>query len=197
MFGLGAAHGDDRGRGVVVVWGRGFDFRLPPEIRAMAERADGDASSGGFMNACSISATKRHLPTTASSAIAARWFWSGAIRPPARCCPGLRKAQETRDFGIAQLTSSSCIPALERRHRGHAELPRDQRQGACRWSGRSSPTSCCCTGPGRNISINVAETVAALKQETNARVVVLGAGAGVEARAAVRGAALLSCCITR
>jgi hypothetical protein len=26
--------------------------------------------------------------------------------------PGLRKAQESRAFGIAQLTSSSCIPAL-------------------------------------------------------------------------------------
>ncbi len=27
--------------------------------------------------------------------------------------PGLRKAQETRGFGIAQFTSSSCIPALD------------------------------------------------------------------------------------
>ena len=32
------------------------------------------ASSGGFMNACSISARKRRLPTLASSAIAGRWF---------------------------------------------------------------------------------------------------------------------------
>ena len=27
--------------------------------------------------------------------------------------PGLRKVQETRNFGIAQFTSSSCIPALD------------------------------------------------------------------------------------
>jgi hypothetical protein len=31
------------------------------------------ASSGGFMNACSISARKQILPTVASSAIGARW----------------------------------------------------------------------------------------------------------------------------
>ena len=40
--------------------------------------------------------------------------------------PGLRKAQETRNFGIAQLTSSSCIPALNADIVSTPELPRDE-----------------------------------------------------------------------
>ena len=36
MFGLGAGMAMVAVAGCVVVWGRGFDFRLPPEIRAMA-----------------------------------------------------------------------------------------------------------------------------------------------------------------
>ena len=37
--------------------------------------------------------------------------------------PGLRKAQESRNFGIAQFTSSSCIPALKCRYIGGTKLP--------------------------------------------------------------------------
>ena len=65
-------HGDGRGRRHGRHLGARLDFRLPPEIRAMAS-VRRKASSGGFMNACSISARKQILPTVASSAIGARW----------------------------------------------------------------------------------------------------------------------------
>jgi hypothetical protein len=54
--------------GGVVVEGRGFDFRLPPEIRDMAKVRN--PRNGGSMNACSISVMKPHLPTAASIVIA-------------------------------------------------------------------------------------------------------------------------------
>ena len=47
--------------GVAVVQGRGFDFRLPPQIREMAS-VPTQTSLGEFMNACSISATKCRSP---------------------------------------------------------------------------------------------------------------------------------------
>jgi peptidoglycan/LPS O-acetylase OafA/YrhL len=57
--------------GAVVVEGRGFDFRLPPEIRDMAN-VPTQSAIGGSMNACSISVMKPRLPTAASIAIAGR-----------------------------------------------------------------------------------------------------------------------------
>ena len=144
--------------GFAVVWGGGFEFRLPPEIRAMASvRTESSkwrfheclldlGRETNFADAC-VERDRRPLVLIWGDSTA------GAL------LPGLRKAQETRNFGIAQLTSSSCIPALECRHCGRAELPRDERQGFRARSDRSSLTSCCCTEPGRNISTTSRETV--------------------------------------
>jgi hypothetical protein len=87
--------------------------------------------------------------------------------------PGLRKAQETRSFGIAQLTSSSCIPALNADIAGTpncraindkvVSLVRDIR-----------PDVVLLHGTWEKYLDNVAATVTALKQQTSARVVVLG-----------------------
>src|ERR1700730_5894733 len=97
--------------GAVIVWGRGFDFRLPPEIRAMADVPTQNSKwrfhqclldlshEMSFADDC-VDRNRRPLVLVWGDSTA------GAL------LPGLRKAQETRDFGIAQFTSSSCIPAL-------------------------------------------------------------------------------------
>ena len=113
--------------GGVVVQGRGFDFRLPPEIRAMADVPDAD----GAMAHPRMPARSRQKSAFADECVDRNQrplllVWGDSTA--GALMPGLRKAQQTRGFGIAQLTSSSCIPALERRHvAGHAELPRQQR----------------------------------------------------------------------
>ncbi len=63
-------------------------------------------------NACSISATKHRLPTVASSKGRRPLIFVWGDSTAGALLPGLRKAQETNDFGIAQFTSSSCVPAL-------------------------------------------------------------------------------------
>ena len=65
--------------------------------------------------------------------------------------PGLRKAQENRGFGIAQFTSSSCIPALNTDVAGvpHCRAINDKVLSLAR---ELKPDWCCCTGPGADIS---------------------------------------------
>jgi hypothetical protein len=87
--------------------------------------------------------------------------------------PGLRKAQESRNFGIAQFTSSSCIPAL------HADIPgvpncRAINDQVLRLVRDLRPDIVLLHGTWEKYLGNVAETIAALKHQTGARVVVLG-----------------------
>ena len=68
---------------------------------------------------------------------------AGLGRFDRRCADaGLLKARQTRDFGIAQLTSSSCIPALNADIPSTPQLPRHQRQGAVAGPANQTPTSC-------------------------------------------------------
>src|SRR5258708_23552275 len=97
--------------GGLVVRGRGFDFQLPPEIREMADvRTDSSkwrfhqclldlSHEISFADAC-VDRDRRPLILV----------WGDST--PGALLPGLRKAQETRAFGIAQFTSSSCVPVL-------------------------------------------------------------------------------------
>jgi peptidoglycan/LPS O-acetylase OafA/YrhL len=97
--------------GAAVVWGRGFDFRLPAEIRAMAGVSEQPSSwrfrrclldlsqDSSFADDCADRNRRPLLLVWGDSTAAA-------------LIPGLRKAQETRNFGLAQFTSSSCIPAV-------------------------------------------------------------------------------------
>ena len=87
--------------------------------------------------------------------------------------PGLRKAQETRNFGIAQLTSSSCIPAL---NADIVSTPgcRAMNDKVFSLIRQIKPDIVLLHGTWEKHLDNVAETVVALKKETNARVVVLG-----------------------
>jgi hypothetical protein len=87
--------------------------------------------------------------------------------------PGLRKAQETRNFGIGQFTSNSCIPALG------ADIPstpgcRAMNDKVFSLVRQLQPDIVLLHGTWEKHLDNVAETVVALKQQTQARVVVLG-----------------------
>src|SRR5664279_1325344 len=90
---------------------RAHQVRLPPEIRAMAE-VQTDSSSWRF-HECLLD-LDREMSFADSCVDRARrpllMLWGDSTA--GALLPGLRKAQETRDFGIAQFTSSSCIPAL-------------------------------------------------------------------------------------
>jgi len=87
--------------------------------------------------------------------------------------PGLLKAQESRDFSIAQFTSSSCAAAL------NADIPgvpncraiNDKVLGLAR---QLQPDIVLLHGTAEKFIGNMAETVATLKRDTNARVVMLG-----------------------
>ena len=172
MFGLGAGMAMIALAGFAVVWGRGFDSRLPPEIRAMASvRTEsfkwrfGEclldlAKQTGFADAC-VERDRRPLVLVWGDSTA------GAL------LPGLRKAQETRGFAIAQLTSNSCIPALG------ADIPstpncRAMNDKVFSLVRQIKPDIVLLHGTWERHLDNVAETVAALKKETDARVVVLG-----------------------
>src|SRR6266480_2364059 len=97
--------------GGVFVGGRGFDFRLPPEIREMTHVPT--QSPQWRVKECLLDLS--HEMSFADSCVdqgrrPLLFIWGDSTA--GALLPGLRKAQETRNFGIAQLTSSSCIPAL-------------------------------------------------------------------------------------
>jgi hypothetical protein len=159
--------------GIAVVKEHGLDFRLPPEIRAMADVPEQVAQwrvhqclldlshESSFADSC---VDRGRLPLVL--------IWGDSTA--AALVPGLRKAQETHDFGIAQFTSSSCVPAL---NAAVAGVPN------CRAINTKilalvrdiKPDIVVLHGTWDRYLDNVAETVLALKQQTKARVVVLGA----------------------
>jgi hypothetical protein len=87
--------------------------------------------------------------------------------------PGLREAQQTRDFGIAQFTSSSCIPALNTDVAGtpNCRAINDKVLALAR---AIKPDIVLLHSTWDRYLDGAAETVAALKQQTNARIIVLG-----------------------
>ena len=158
--------------GVVVVKNEGLDFRLPPDIRAMAEVPTQAAKwrvhqcllilshDTAFADDC-VDRDRRPLLFVWGDSTA------GALMP------GLRKLQETRDFGIAQFNSSSCVPAL------NVDIPgvpncRAMNDKVLSIARRLQPDIVLLHGVRNRYLDHVAETVAALKQQTSARVIVLG-----------------------
>ena len=150
----------------------GLASRLPPEIRAMAEvRPQSDkwrvhtclldlASETAFAEDC-VERDRRPLVLVWGDSTA------GALMP------GLRKAQDTRDFGLAQLSSSSCIPALNADIAG-APNCRATNDKVLALARRIQPDIVLLHGAFGQHLDHVGETVTALKQKTAARVVVLG-----------------------
>jgi peptidoglycan/LPS O-acetylase OafA/YrhL len=172
MIGLGAAMVLIAIAGGIVVDRGGLASRLPPEIRAMAEVRPQSAqwrvhtclldlaSETSFADDC-VDRDRRPLVLVWGDSTA------GALMP------GLRKAQETRDFGIAQLTSSSCIPALNAdiALTPNCRAINDKVLALVR---QIQPDIVLLHGAFAQHLDHVGETVTALKQETSARVVVLG-----------------------
>ena len=158
--------------GGVVVQGRGFDSRLPPEIREMADVSKDIMkwrvneclidlrSQMSFADSC-VDRDRRPLIFVWGDSTA------GAL------LPGLRRAQQVRDFGIAQFTSSSCPPALNADVVGtpNCRAINDKVLARAR---ELNPDIVLLHGPSDRYLDNVAETVLALKKGTRARVVVLG-----------------------
>jgi hypothetical protein len=173
IFGLSAAMALVAMAGIVVVRERGFDFRLPPEIRAMADVPEQQAQwrvhqclldlghESSFADSC-VDRGRRPLVL----------IWGDSTA--AALVPGLRKAQETDDFGIAQFTSSSCIPALNAAVTGVPNC-RAINTKILALAREIQPDIVVLHGTWGRYLDNVAETVVALKQQTSARVVVLGA----------------------
>lgn len=158
--------------GGAIVYGRGLDFRLPAEIRAIANVPTQNARwrfhqclldlsvETSFADDC-IDRGRRPLVMV--------WGDSTA----AALIPGLRKAQETRNFAIAQFTSSSCIPILNADIAGapNCRAINDKVIGFAR---EIRPDIVVLHGAWEVHLDKIAATVVALKQQTGARVVVLG-----------------------
>ncbi|MCA6119835.1 acyltransferase [Bradyrhizobium sp. WSM 1738] len=158
--------------GVAVIWGRGFEFRLPPEIRAMASVTT-DSFKWRF-HECLLDLSRE---TTFADTCVERdrrpliLMWGDSTA--GALLPGLRQAQKERSFGIAQLTSSSCIPALNADIAGTPNC-RAMNDKVFAMVRQIRPDIVLLHGTWEKHLDNVAETVAALKTQTNARVVVLG-----------------------
>jgi peptidoglycan/LPS O-acetylase OafA/YrhL len=172
MFSLGAGMAMMAVAGVAVISGRGFDFRLPPEIRAMASVTT-DSFKWRF-HECLLDLSRE---TTFADTCVERdlrpliLMWGDSTA--GALLPGLRHAQKERDFGIAQLTSSSCIPALNADIAGVPNC-RTMNDKVFSFVRQIKPDVVLLHGTWEKHLDNVAQTVAALKQETNARIVVLG-----------------------
>jgi SGNH domain (fused to AT3 domains) len=172
VTGLGAGMVLVAAAGVVVVQGRGFDFRLPPDIREMADVPT--QSSHWRVHECLLDLS--HETTFADSCVDRDrrplvLVWGDSTA--GALLPGLRKVQETRDFGIAQFTSSSCIPALNTDVAGepHCRAMNDKVLLLAR---EIRPDIVLLHSTWDRYLDGVAETVAALRKQTNARIVVLG-----------------------
>jgi hypothetical protein len=172
IFALGTGMALIAVAGGVIVSGRGLDFRLPAEIRAIADVPTQNARwrfhqclldlsiETSFADDC-VDRGRRPLVMV--------WGDSTA----AALIPGLRKAQETRNFGIAQFTSSSCIPILNADIAGapNCRAINDKVFGLAR---AIRPDVVVLHGAWEAHLDKLAATVVALKQQTGARVVVLG-----------------------
>jgi peptidoglycan/LPS O-acetylase OafA/YrhL len=158
--------------GAAVLRNGGFDFRLPAEIRELARVPTQTAQWRVGECMLDISRQTRFAETCVDRGrrpLVMLWGDSTA----GALMPGLRRAQQTRDFGIAQFTSSSCIPAI------NVDIPGVQNCRAMNdkvldLARQLKPDVVLLHGTWEKYLDHVAQTVAALKRDTGARVVVLG-----------------------
>ena len=116
---------------------------------------------------------KPRSPTVASTAGRRPLVFVWGDSTAGALLPGLRKAQETNDFGIAQFTSSSCVPALNTDVAGvpNCRAINDKILSIAR---ELQPDIVLLHSTWDRYLDGVAETVVALKKQTKARVIVLG-----------------------
>jgi peptidoglycan/LPS O-acetylase OafA/YrhL len=158
--------------GAVIVERGGFDFRLPPEIRAMVNVPT--QSSQWRVHQCLLELSRE---TSFSDSCVDRdrrplvLLWGDSTA--GALMPGLRKAQESHDFGVAQFTSSSCIPALETDVAGEPRC-RAMNEVVLSLARQIAPDIVLLHGTWDRDFDGMAATVTALKLQTSARIVVLG-----------------------
>jgi peptidoglycan/LPS O-acetylase OafA/YrhL len=156
----------------VVYEGGGFEFRLPAEIRAMANVEVQSAQwrihrclldlghESAFAADCAEPNRRPLLMLWGDSA-------AGALMP------GLRKVQEAHDFAIAQFTASSCIPALNVDIVGVPNC-RANNGRVLELALKLKPDIVLLHGAWQKHLDHVAETVVTLREKIGARVIVLG-----------------------
>src|ERR1700730_18798111 len=154
--------------GGVGVQGRGFDFRLPLEIRAMADVPT--QSSQWRIHECLLDLS--HEMTFADGCVDRDrrplvFVWGDSTA--GALMPGLRRAQQTRNFGIAQFTSSSCPPALNADIAGTPNC-RAINDRILAIAQKIDPDIVLLHGVTDSHLENVVDTVTALKKLTKARV---------------------------
>jgi peptidoglycan/LPS O-acetylase OafA/YrhL len=172
--GLGAAMATVAFAGVVVYQGRGFDFRLPPEIRAMAEVPV--QTSQWRVHRCMIDLSRE---TAYADECVERdrrpllLLWGDSTA--GALMPGLLEAQAARQFGIAQFTASSCVPILDV---DIAVTPncRANNERVLALTRQLRPEIILLHGTWEKNLDQVGATVATLKREIQARIIVLGPG---------------------
>ena len=172
--GLGAAMAAIAFAGVVVYAGRGFDFRLPPEIRAMADVPEQTAQ--WRVNKCLIDLS--HQTNFAEECVEHNrrpllLLWGDSTA--GALMPGLLRAQQAHNFGLAQLTASSCVPIL---NVDFAVTPncRANNDRVLALAIKVKPDIVLLHGTWEKNLDRVGESIAMLKREAAARVVVLGPG---------------------
>ena len=172
IAGLCAGMASIAAAGAVVVQARGFDFRLPPEIREMASVPTQAAQ--WRVHECLLDLSQEMTFAAGCTDRGRRplvFVWGDSTA--GALMPGLRKAQESQDFGIAQFTSSSCIPAL---HVDVAGTPncRAINDKILSLAQVTQPDIILLHSTWDRYLDGVADTVAELKKTTSARIVVLG-----------------------
>jgi hypothetical protein len=174
VAGLGAAMAAVALAGATVYDGRGFDFRLPAEIRAMA--AVPEQTAQWRVSKCLIDLS--HQTNFADDCVERNrrpllLLWGDSTA--GALMPGLLKAQQTRDFGLAQLTASSCVPIL---NVDIAVTPncRANNDRVLAMAIQLKPDIILLHGTWEKNLDRVGATVATLKRQTSARIVILGPG---------------------
>jgi peptidoglycan/LPS O-acetylase OafA/YrhL len=172
--GLGAAMAAVAFAGAVVYAGDGFDFRLPAEIRALAEVPE--QTSQWRVNKCLIDLS--HQSNFADECVEhdrrpLLLLWGDSTA--GALMPGLLKAQETRHFGLAQLNASSCVPIL---NIDIAVTPgcHANNDRVLAMAIKLKPDVILLHGTWEKTLDQVGATVATLRRETQARIAVLGPG---------------------
>ena len=158
--------------GLVVVRNDGFDVRLPPEIRAMAQVTTQAAKWRLHECMLDLSRDKSFADSCADRDRRPLLFlWGDSTA--GSLMPGLLKAQQTHQFGIAEYTSASCAAAL------NADIPgvpscRAINDKVLEMARQLQPDIVLLHGTHEKFIDNLAQTVAALKRDTKARVIMLG-----------------------
>jgi peptidoglycan/LPS O-acetylase OafA/YrhL len=154
--------------GILVVRGEGFDFRLPPQIRAIAAVTTGTAAWRVDECLLNLSIATTYAETCVDRGRHPMIFLWGDSTAGA-LMPGLRRAQEVRNFGVAQFTANSCMPTLD----GPPPC-REHNESVLEIAVRLDPEIVLLHAYWGVELDGIAELVRSLKRRTHARVVVLG-----------------------